>query len=261
MTIQVLLDIRGVTVSFDEEHWMSAVQQVTVILGEYLATLPSTSNEELIIQCLGGDKKTVSLTFPETYETVSFCQISKEFLTLLFRVIDRLIHPMRETEQTQFFKREAVCVVNVADSWHGKDGINGVFQIVITDYGTDSRCEIQAKMSQLCQDPMAVKGDKVVKLEFQHSAQWFSERLLKEQMIIKFKMAQESSLKVNLALRKATSEFERFQEYRHRYRHAKKAQRKCFYVLDFKFAIIKMICRGSYAAYRFSSVIMLSGDH
>jgi hypothetical protein len=59
-------------------------------------------------------------------------------------------------------------VVDVADYWHEKEGINAVFQLVLTDFGTKSPGKIQAKtkMSQNLENLVVGEGDMTVTLEF-----------------------------------------------------------------------------------------------
>ncbi len=114
-------------------------------------------------------------------------------------------------------------MVDVADYKHEKDGMNAVFQPVKTDFSSNSPGEIQAKMSQNLQDLMTGEGDMCVTLEFRHSAEWFTEWLLREQAMIKCKKAQEACIKVRMVQMKAISEFEKFQDYRHPFRHAKES--------------------------------------
>ncbi len=55
---------------------MEVVERIIVILGDYQATLPNTSNGEIIAQCLGDDHKTITLlTFPETSDKDIFLSI------------------------------------------------------------------------------------------------------------------------------------------------------------------------------------------
>lgn len=197
-----------------------------------MVTLHQISIGDLISFLLGGEAlpflSAVKLSFPDTSDKTLFHQYCREFLKELFKAIEGLLHPTIENDLDQDFQVGAMTLEDIAYEWHHPDDISAIFQPVFTDIGTSSRGDIQVKMTRNNQI-----GDMFVTLEIRHSNEWFQERLYKEQKLIESKRAQEACLMLKMIQLKATAEYEKFEEYRLRFRHAKKSQRKIIIYIQY----------------------------
>lgn len=227
--------IQGQGVTFCERQWQKTLDKIKKNLDNQMATLHQVSIGDLIAFLLGGElQSAVKLSFPDTSDRSVFHQYCRECLAELFKAIEGLLHPTIENDQGQDFQVGAMKLEDIAYEWHYPNNISALFQPVFTDIGTSSRGDIQVKMTRVVQDQLAANGDMIVTLEIRHSCEWFTERLWREQNLIRSKRAQEACLKVKMIHLKAIAEYEKFEEYRLRFRHAKKSQRKIIIYIQYR---------------------------